>query len=162
MQPLFNKCTPFTEPKQYFLTLEGATADGVHKLTKNRALLKGISWESMTIGTVRVFQHDENENEFYIAVYPYSRIKNARGNRFQWVGAEQLFDNLPESLVTNKVRDYIPPLIYELNMRNEQGIVPPHLAINQKYEKVELEGQLYGPTTRDEIINHMRLRFAYL
>ncbi len=166
MQPLFERSTPFTAPKKYFRSLGGVQVKNIEILNPsavhpNRAMLSNIRWSNMTYSTIRVFQHDENEDEFYIAEYPRTLIEKDDGP-FIWPGEQQLFDNLPPDMVTLRVANYIAPLIYEMNARKDQGILPQSIAGATQVTKRDLRGELYGPTTRDELINHMRLHFAYL
>ena len=164
MQPLFERCTPFTKPQKFFTSLQGMSAGRIEHLTENRVAIHKISWERLTYGTVRVFQHDVNDNEFYIAVYPHSLISKKSGEYFEWPWSPQIFDNLPQDRASKKMRDYISPMLFEMNSRREQGILPATIATGrtEHITKVELEGDLFGPADRDEIINHMRLKFAYL
>ena len=166
MQPLFEKCTPFTDPKKYFRGLGGVQVKDIEILNPasvhpNRVMLSNIRWNNMVYSTIRVFQHDENDNEFYIAEYPRTLIHNNDGP-FIWPGEKQLFDNLPSDMMSMRVESYIAPLVYEMNERKAQGILPQSIAGATNITKTELAGELYGPTNRDELINHMRLHFAYL
>ena len=135
-----------------------------HYYTENRAKLRGLSWQSFTYGKIRVFQHDENEDEFYVSAHPIKKYSLHKKGVFKWMeDQDQIFDNLPSDKVTLKSRDYIAPLLFEINERKKNGILPRAFSEAMLDIKgIQIESVLYGPMTRDEIINQMRLRFAYL
>jgi hypothetical protein len=167
IKPLFETCSPFGESKFYFLDLIGFTCSKINILTPNRVMLENVAWEKYVIGKVRIFKHDKND-EFYIAVFPKFLVENIKKEgQFTWIAPIQMFDNLPEELVKEDVRSYIGPFIYELNHRDEAGILTGKLSLNPSRIKIlynikELEGEIYGPATQDEVINHLRLKFAFL
>lgn len=165
MRPLFDKCTPFSEPAHYIIGLQGFSIGNIKILSDSRAVLKNISWDSYTGAKIRVFQSDTDENEFYIAAHPIIKYSDRLQKRFIWNEGPQVFDNLPKELVTKKSINYIGPMLYEINTRRAQGILPASLASNlgiQDRKSRVVKSELYGPATRDEIISQMRMKFAYL
>lgn len=159
METLFKHCEPFGESLELYRKIKHLETDKTCDLIKKRIEIHNIKYSYLTGGKFRIFK--EQEDVFYIMIFPHYIYKFVRpdsrmGGSWGLIFEESLFD-LCQKLGTENM------MIYILNASKLKEI-PPLMDqfIVGITERLEINPELFGPFTQDELIDQRKMLYTFL